>query len=397
MSEYNSVYALGENLYMKNAPVSLVSGGLFANSENGKLRIQLKFKNLQGKKIETLKTELVLMDVAGKTVGKMNFSVKVGAPFERTLKLFINRDVVRKFSCKVTEVCFENGEIWTPSVNDNWAPMSQVQALPSEQKSGEAIEECKLEVAETQKVEENIVEQPAETIQNEDRKLTVEKPKKTKKLCVNRKKTFIVAVACAVVISAVSSFFVIRDVRYNKAQAYVGQCRYEEAIEILQGLSGYKDADQLYEYIWYMQNENYAGWIIKNNLTEFSVPHGVTEIPNNAFNGCVDLTKVTIPNTVAKIGTDAFKGCIGLTKIVIPDGVTSIGAWAFYECTSLAEIVFPDSVTSIGSYAFYGCSALRDIRFDGTMQQWNNMKKGVWWSYNVSTAYVICTDGKVSL
>lgn len=50
------------------------------------------------------------------------------------------------------------------------------------------------------------------------------------------------------------------------------------------------------------------------------LPDSVTEIDNNAFEGCTGLTSIVIPNAVTEIGYSAFEGCTGLTSIVASDG-----------------------------------------------------------------------------
>ena len=189
-------------------------------------------------------------------------------------------------------------------------------------------------------------------------------------------RSMLAIVLCVVMFGCTVTGYAVfsRDGQYARAQLYIEQCRYEEALNILQELGGYKDADYLFDYAIYMQNGQYGAWVKKNNLTEFSIPKSATFIAN-----------------------DVFSLCDNLVKVNIPDSVISIGAWTFYECISLTEIVIPDSVTSIGSYAFYGCSALRNIRFNGTMQQWKKVTKGTGWNYNVPVVKVICTDGAVSI
>ena len=132
-----------------------------------------------------------------------------------------------------------------------------------------------------------------------------------------------------------------------------------------------------------------------SSLKSISIPHGVTNIGNNAFYGCSSLTKTNytgdvaswcnikfgysanpmsyshnfyindqeikdliIPNSVDSIHGYAFYGCSSLTSITIPNSVTSIGYNAFSDCSSLTSVTIPNSVTSIGSSAFYGCDSL---------------------------------------
>ena len=186
-----------------------------------------------------------------------------------------------------------------------------------------------------------------------------------------------------------------------------------------------------------------------SGLTSVTIPDGVTSIGAFAFSGCSGLTSVTIPDSVTSIGSafsgcsklvynvkenlkylgnaknpylyltgptstsiteanidkncrfigfEAFEYCRSLTSVVIPDSVTSIGVEAFYYCSGLTSITIPNSVTSIGYEAFKGCSGLTKINFEGTISQWNEIKKSDDWSYGVSSwCEVCCTDGTISL
>lgn len=104
-----------------------------------------------------------------------------------------------------------------------------------------------------------------------------------------------------------------------------------------------------------------------------------------------------ILDSVTTIGFHAFYYCKSLMSIVIPDGVTSIGSSAFSGCDSLTSIEIPDRVTSIGSYAFADCTSLTNITFNGTMEEWNAIEKGIRWNYNVPATKVVCSDGEVFL
>ena len=92
------------------------------------------------------------------------------------------------------------------------------------------------------------------------------------------------------------------------------------------------------------------------------IPHGVTEIPKEAFYNCEILRAVTIPPTVTSIGDRAFADCSSLTSVTIPGSVTYIGYGAFWSCSSLTSVTIPGSVTSIGVGAFSNCSKLKSVR-----------------------------------
>ena len=93
---------------------------------------------------------------------------------------------------------------------------------------------------------------------------------------------------------------------------------------------------------------------------------GVTQIPNYAFQNCIDLTSVEFSSTLQTIGSYAFYNCSGLTSITIPEGVTSIGSYAFRYCSGLTSITLPSSLTSIGSSAFRTCTRLTTMRVEAT-------------------------------
>src|ERR1700728_3834439 len=67
------------------------------------------------------------------------------------------------------------------------------------------------------------------------------------------------------------------------------------------------------------------------DITSVSIPFGLTNIGDNAFNGCLSLTNADIPDSVTTIGYGAF-GDSGLTSVVIPNSATNIGPSAFDGC-----------------------------------------------------------------
>ncbi|MDE7094533.1 MAG: leucine-rich repeat domain-containing protein [Oscillospiraceae bacterium] len=98
-----------------------------------------------------------------------------------------------------------------------------------------------------------------------------------------------------------------------------------------------------------------------DNITEYTIPQGVTSIARQAFEECYSLKAIIIPDSVTTIGEYAFFECTALESIVIPNSVTTIERLAFYNCESLTSVTIPDSVIKIGNGAFYDCEALTSI------------------------------------
>ena len=114
-------------------------------------------------------------------------------------------------------------------------------------------------------------------------------------------------------------------------------------------------------------NPLYDGGRLYLNGTELSnitIPEGITAINKYAFHGCASLTSVVIPYYITRIGERAFYSCSNLTSVVIEYGVTHIESSAFCLCSNLTSIVIPASVTNIGTDILYKCSNLNSITFE---------------------------------
>ena len=137
-------------------------------------------------------------------------------------------------------------------------------------------------------------------------------------------------------------------------------------------------------------------------LTSVNIPSSVTSIGRASFSGCEGLTSVNIPKAVTSIGDYAFRSCKSLISVNIPEGVPDIGRWAFLECTELTSVIINsnsivsnnysydsnlrtifgeqvkdyiigDGVNSIGNYAFYGCTGLTNVTIPSSVTSIGNL------------------------
>ncbi len=106
-----------------------------------------------------------------------------------------------------------------------------------------------------------------------------------------------------------------------------------------------------------VDNKEKTKIIIPSAVSMDGVKFKVTDISDNAFNGCKKLKSVTIGKSVTTIGNKAFSKCTSLKKITIPAGVTKIGKKAFYGCKKLKTITIKSkklNSKSVGAQAFKG-------------------------------------------
>ncbi len=125
------------------------------------------------------------------------------------------------------------------------------------------------------------------------------------------------------------------------------------------------------------------GTTLNGSKEEFSyreLDNGTVEITKyNGSNPIVAVPEQLGQKKVSGIGNKAFYQKEEVTEVSIPDGVTRILPSAFQECKNLTKISIPESVTTIAEDAFQNCTNLQDIYYSGTKTQWDKVdisKKG---------------------
>lgn len=153
----------------------------------------------------------------------------------------------------------------------------------------------------------------------------------------------------------------------------------------------------------------YSGDItIPSTVPYNNQPHNVVSISAEAFKNCTGLTSISIPSNITQIGNNAFEGCnseifnkvrfdseealcstnfgnkksnplyfahhlyLGEkenaeTTFTVPNNISQINAFAFVGCSDLTIFTLSESVSSIGQDAFEGCH-FTDVRYSSQNQ-----------------------------
>jgi len=142
--------------------------------------------------------------------------------------------------------------------------------------------------------------------------------------------------------------------------------------------------------------------IVSNKVTtntncrgSVTIPEGVTEVANGAFNISPDrssyITSLSFPNSLTIIKESAFRAASSLTSIDFGTGIQSIVHWNFADSTALTSVTIPSSVTSIGVGVFYGSNQLENVTFLGSAPSvdsnaFNGLKAGAIAHVNSATS-----------
>lgn len=161
------------------------------------------------------------------------------------------------------------------------------------------------------------------------------------------------------------------------------------------------------------------------NLETIVFTNSVKVIESSAFHSCTSLRSVILGNSVSYISSDAFYDCPSLKYKTYNDAnylgtidnpyyalvstknydITTYTASpqtklilrnAFSNCSKLKEVVIPNTVISIDDYAFRNCTALTKINYNGTVEQWKTIIKGIYWNAGMGTYTVCCIDGQLT-
>ena len=105
----------------------------------------------------------------------------------------------------------------------------------------------------------------------------------------------------------------------------------------------------------------YRGGRAPQHVTHARIDKSVSEIEEEAFDGCENLLQVETHNGLRRVGKWAFRYCISLRQINLKS-VIDIDDQAFFQCTNLADVEVGDRLATIGDCAFVCCYSLTHLK-----------------------------------
>lgn len=148
------------------------------------------------------------------------------------------------------------------------------------------------------------------------------------------------------------------------------------------------------------------------SLTSISIGDNVRLVGDYAFIGCSSLVDVDIAENVS-INSRVFQDCTALTTISISDSMliamfagcirlqnvtlistTTLMYNVFEDCWSLSSITLPDTMSYITPDVFKNCFNLTEVRFNGTVEQCQEVCFYEGWNNGTSITKIICIDGE---
>lgn len=90
-----------------------------------------------------------------------------------------------------------------------------------------------------------------------------------------------------------------------------------------------------------------------------------------------------------------------VSDVVIPEGIDFIGKSAYRNCRNLQTLSLPNTLSEIGTEAFKGCYRLGSIFYNGSKEEWRQVKLGMQCfgpaGLILQDKTVYCNDGEVQI
>lgn len=156
----------------------------------------------------------------------------------------------------------------------------------------------------------------------------------------------------------------------------------------------YKELNYIDDY-----DDNNEDYYITPLFTEVLMKAGIDPLPYMRkvppyYIANLDIKSINIPDNITEIGELAFYNNENLTNVRLSNNLRVIKDSAFDSCKELNSITLPASIQIIEPRAFADCYKLKNINYNGTTDQWVNVKID---KYNseIIKQIIHCKDGDI--
>lgn len=157
---------------------------------------------------------------------------------------------------------------------------------------------------------------------------------------------------------------------------------------IYKNVSYEEEGNNPFYYMSYVDPE----WYFDNTI--FVHPR-CKEILPSVCEDFVDIEYIYFPIGLRKIGDKAFYSCSDLKYIHLQEGLRHIGKQAFAGCNKVRKLELPSTIRFIGEKCFEYNDNLATIKYNGTIKQWEMVRKGKDWIRGDHELDIKCKDGVV--
>lgn len=168
------------------------------------------------------------------------------------------------------------------------------------------------------------------------------------------------------------------------------------------------------------------------SLSRVEFSDSIITLGSTVFGACNELSEIVLPVSVTNYSTAPFAGCQSLATIIVaednayvsvidnsiynkelttiwcypsgktdkefivPEGIENIGPCTFAYNNHLESVTIPKTVTLIYQNVFTKSPNIKNIYYNGTVQEWQAIKKYTHWRMDSSDFIIVCTDGQIS-
>ncbi len=321
---YERLYALPGLLYTSGSPVIIEAGALLKDNQYNSAVAQLKFKNISDSVIKAVSVKIFALDTAQRPLGEpvifqyLDLSAKRDENFGQNVPVNLPDSGTRAFYVSVSEIVFENNEVWNGS-EDVWQPLPTAVPLNDYFKDSEMTKQFKIrygsdcsvcpvqigdlwyctcgkinhineftcylcgkkanelfhvdlgslarekeerlrkEAWEKQLAEQKAAAEKAQKEAEENARRERIERERIEAERISKAKRKKVMIIVAFILFAIAAFFIIRMLiysqKYNKAEALLQEKRFEEAASIFTELGTFRDSNLKTAEVYYQHGQ----------------------------------------------------------------------------------------------------------------------------------------------